>query len=57
MIYDFPCMNQSKTAPQWPVGGGGIPAVLPDGTLVILPVLKGVNVITYGVVGTGKTRS
>lgn len=56
MIYDFPCMNQSKTAPQWPVGVGGIPAVLPDGTLVNLPVLKGVNVITYGVVGTGKTR-
>ena len=57
MIYDFPCMNRGKTVPQWPVGVGGIPAVLPDGTLVNLPVLKGVNVITYGVVGTGKTRS
>ena len=56
MIYDFPCMNQSKTVPQWPVGVGGIPAALPDGTLVNLPVLKGVNVITYGVVGTGKTH-
>ena len=57
MIYDFPCMNRGKTVPQWHVGVGGIPAVLPDGTLVNLPVLKGVNVITYGVVGTGKTRS
>lgn len=57
MIYDFPCMNKSKTAPLWPVGVGGIPAILPDGTLVNLPVLKGVNVITYGVVGTGKTSS
>lgn len=55
MIYDFPCMNQSETASQWPVGVGGIPAVLPDGTSVKLPVLKDVNVITYGVVGTGKT--
>ena len=50
MIYDFPCMNQSKTAPQWPAGVGNIPAVLPDGTLVNLPVLN-VNVLINGVVG------
>ncbi len=56
MIYDLPYTNRSEDVSQWPVGVGGIPAVLPDGTLVNLPVLKGVNVITYGVVGTGKTN-
>lgn len=57
MRYDVPCVNQKKAAPPWPVGAGGIPAVLSDGTLVNLPVLKGVNVMTCGVVGTGKTAS
>lgn len=57
MFYDFPSVMQTMKAPQWPVGVGGIHAVLPDGTAVILPVLKGVNVLTFGTVGTGKTRS
>ena len=57
MLYDVPHMDQRTKTPQWPVGVGSISAVLPDGTPVKLPVLKGVNVLTCGSVGTGKTSS
>lgn len=57
MLYDLPTAIQKPQIPQWPVGVGSIPAILPDGTAVNLPVLKGLNVLTFGVVGTGKTRS
>lgn len=57
MIYNLPAAMQRIKIPLWPMGVGSIPAVLPDGTAVYLPVLKGVNVLTFGVVGTGKTIS
>lgn len=57
MFYDFPVFAQGEKIPQWPEGVGSIPSILPDGTAVQLPILKGVNVLTFGVVGTGKTRS
>ena len=57
MLYDLPAAMQQHEMPQWPKGVGGIPARLPDGTSVDLPVLQGVNVLTFGVVGTGKTKS
>lgn len=57
MLYDLPMPLQKAKVPPWPTGAGSIPSVLPDGTAVGLPVLKGVNVLTFGTVGTGKTRS
>ena len=57
MLYDIPPAMQTMKVPQWPTGIGSIKAALPDGTFVELPVLKGVNVLTFGVVGTGKTWS
>ena len=57
MFYDLPATKQRVKSPKWPTGVGSILSFLPDGTAVDLPVLKGVNVITFGTVGTGKTRS
>ena len=57
MLYDLPKEMHTRTIPNWPNGIGGIPAQLPDGTVVEIPILPGVNVLTLGVVGTGKTRS
>lgn len=57
MLYELPEKMQKAVSPRWPVGVGSIPAVLSDGTAVDLPVLSGVNVITFGMVGTGKTKS
>lgn len=58
MLYDLPAAMQTSRAPQWPEGIGSIPAtLLPDGTPVQIPILKGVNMLTFGVVGTGKTKS
>ena len=57
MFYDIPAAMKREAPPQWPEGAGSIQAALPDGTAVELPVLKGTNVLTFGVVGTGKTKS
>ncbi len=57
MFYDIPTRMQKEKFPQWPEGAGSIQALLPNGKGVELPVLKGTNVLTLGVVGTGKTRS
>jgi hypothetical protein len=58
MLYDLPASMQTPQMPNWPNGKGSISAtLLPSGTAVQLPVLKGVNVLTFGVVGTGKTSS
>lgn len=57
MLYDLPAVMQKPQLPQWPMGVGSIPAVLPDGTAIDLPVLKGINALTFGTVGTGKTSS
>ena len=57
MRYDLPAGMQETEIPRWPVGAGSIPVRLPDGTPAALPVLKGVNVVTFGTVGTGKTKS
>ena len=44
--------------PRWPQGiGGGLAAELDGGAAVSVPVPEGVNVLTVGVTGTGKTRS
>lgn len=57
MLYDFPNKTVNHNIPKWPTGAGSIAGVLPDGTPIDIPVLKGVNVLTFGVVGTGKTCS
>lgn len=57
MFYDIPTTMKKEEYPQWPKGVGSIKAALPNGTAVELPVLKGTNVLTFGVVGTGKTKS
>lgn len=58
MLFDLPAaIMQRVQTPTWPVGVGSIPAITPDGRAVGLPVLRGVNCLTLGVVGTGKTAS
>ena len=57
MLYELPSAMQKTAPPSWPKGIGGIPATLSNGTAVDLPVLKGVNCLTFGTVGTGKTSS
>ena len=57
MLYDFPKTVKKEQLPQWPAGVGSIPATLPDGTDINIPVLKGVNSLTLGTVGTGKSLS
>ena len=57
MFYDIPATMKKEEAPQWPEGVGSIQATLPDGMAVEVPVLKETNVLTFGVVGTGKTKS
>lgn len=57
MFYDIPATMKKEEAPQWPEGVGSIQATLSDGMAVEVPVLKGTNVLTFGVVGTGKTKS
>lgn len=56
MRYDLTGIEQ-PCSPCWPQGIGTIMTRLPDGSAVGVPVLPGVNVMSYGVVGTGKTRS
>lgn len=57
MLYDLPA-NISKTQlPQWPVGTGSIPAEFSDRIEIGVPIYKGVNYLSLGVVGTGKTTS
>ena len=48
---------QKNEFPQWPKGVGSIPAVLPDGSSIMIPVYKGVNFLTIGTTGSGKTSS
>ena len=57
MRYDLPQGIKKKKKTDWPSGVGGIPVLLSDGSRTEMPVLKGVNSITFGVTGTGKTRS
>ena len=57
MQYDFPSHAAGSGLPDWPRGIGGIPVQLSGGVVTELPVLPGTNVLTFGVVGTGKTRS
>ena len=57
MLYDLPKSIIQSDRPDWPSGVGSISGILSDGTPVDIPVLKGVNVLTFGVVGTGKTSS
>lgn len=56
-LYGLPEAISHSQLPDWPKGVSGIPAVLPDGTQIEIPVLSGINVLTTGVVGTGKTMS
>lgn len=57
MRYDLPAAIKKTMAPDWPKGIGSISAELPNGTAFEVPVFQGKNVLTFGVVGTGKTRS
>lgn len=56
MRYDLTGIEPTLS-PRWPQGIGEIGVRLPDGSPAGVPVLPGVNVMSYGVVGTGKTRS
>ena len=57
MRYDLPEGMRKKQETGWPDGIGSIPVLLPDGCRAKLPVLEGMNAVTFGVTGTGKTRS
>lgn len=54
MLYELPSMMKARPL-TWPQGIGSVPARLPDGSLVQIPVLKDTNVLAIGVTGTGKT--
>ena len=62
MRYEIPLRMeadlQAQALPRWPQGiGGGLAAELDGGAAVSVPVPEGVNILTVGVTGTGKTRS
>ncbi len=57
MLYELPHQLLQDKPPEWSKGVGSIPALLPNGTRTCVPVYVGVNVLTEGVVGTGKTTS
>lgn len=57
MLYDIPPRAKKYMALNWPTGVEGISALLPDGTATQIPVLRGINALTFGLVGTGKTTS
>ena len=59
MFYDVTVKLKKMQDVNWPVGIGSIPATLSDDNAapVNLPILKGVNTLTLGTVGTGKTKS
>lgn len=56
MLYDI-SLHTKSSPPKWECGIGSIPAKLPDGSAVALPVLPGTNVLTVGITGTGKSKS
>ena len=55
MLYELPDYMKQKEVPDWPKGIAGIPVTLDEGSEVKLPILAGVNCLTLGMVGTGKT--
>ncbi|MCD7756453.1 MAG: hypothetical protein LUJ09_09075 [Firmicutes bacterium] len=57
MLYELPRRMRQSFTPVWSKGVGNIPAVLPDGTEIGVPVYFGINVVTLGITGTGKTTS
>lgn len=56
MLYEIPIHPKTQYL-EWSGGIGGIPAKLPNGTQVNIPVLEAANVLTVGITGTGKTKS
>lgn len=56
MLYEIPLHTKEQLL-NWEYGVGNIPAKLPNGMAIDLPVLEATNVLTVGVTGTGKTRS
>ena len=56
MLYELPSQTEILN-PEWNGGEGSIPAKSNNGTAIDLPVFKGLNVLTLGITGTGKTDS
>ena len=56
MLYEIPLHTKEQLL-NWEYGVGNIPAKLPNGMAIDLPVLEATNVLTVGVTGTCKTRS
>ncbi len=56
MLYDVPFLTKKQFA-NWEDGIDCIRAITSDGQLITLPVHLGVNILTVGVTGTGKTKS
>lgn len=58
-MFYYDCLKtiEKGNTPLWPEGVGNIPVILPEGTKYELPIHKGVNYLTLGGTGTGKTRS
>ncbi len=55
MLYELPRAAGLEPPPDWPAGIGGVPASLPDGTSVRIPVQQGVSCLVVGTTGSGKT--
>ena len=56
MLYDI-SLHTTDVSPEWAGGIGGILAKLTNGKEVKIPILESTNVLTVGVVGTGKSKS
>ena len=54
MLYDI-SLHTTDVSPEWAGGVGGILAKLTNGKEVKIPILESTNVLTVGVVGTGKS--
>ena len=56
MLYEI-SLHTKEQIPEWECGIGSIPARLPNGRVVDLPILEGISVLTVGMAGSGKSKS
>ena len=55
MLYEI-SLHTKEQIPEWECGIGSIPARLPNGRVVDLPILEGISVLTVGMAGSAKSK-